>query len=78
MSSLVLVLVGTQMSWILRPYFNPLEAFIRPLRGNFYIDIGGFILSVSRGPVVIIEALVALGLIIWTFSLASKLLRAPT
>ncbi len=77
MSSLVLILVGTQMSWILRPYFNS-GAVIRPVGGNFYIDVGAFVLSVSHGPILIIEALVALGLIIWTSSLASKLMHTPT
>ncbi len=77
MSSLVLILVGTQMSWILRPYFNS-DAVIRPVGGNFYIDVGAFVLSVSHGPILIIEAVVVLGLIVWTSSLASKLMRTPT
>jgi hypothetical protein len=32
----VLVFVGTQLAWILRPYFNFSPFFIRPLGGNFY------------------------------------------
>ena len=34
----VQVFVGTQMAWVLRPYFDPGE-FIRPLQGNFYIAL---------------------------------------
>lgn len=75
MSSLVLALVGTQMSWILRPYFNPSSEFIRPLQGNFYIDVGTFIISVSRGPILILELLIILGLVVWVFSLATRLLK---
>jgi hypothetical protein len=32
----VLIFVGTQLAWILRPYFNYSPFFIRPLGGNFY------------------------------------------
>ncbi len=33
----VLIFVGTQLAWILRPYFHFYPLFIRPLGGNFYI-----------------------------------------
>ena len=36
---LVLIFVGTQLAWILRPYFHFYPFFIRPLGGNFYIAI---------------------------------------
>lgn len=32
----VLIFVGTQLAWILRPYFHFYPFFIRPLGGNFY------------------------------------------
>ncbi len=32
----VLIFVGTQLAWILRPYFHYYPYFIRPLGGNFY------------------------------------------
>lgn len=34
---LVLIFVGTQLAWILRPYFHFYPFFIRPLGGNFYL-----------------------------------------
>jgi len=36
---LVLIFVGTQLAWILRPYFHYYPLFIRPLGGNFYIAL---------------------------------------
>ena len=35
----VLIFVGTQLAWILRPYFHFYPFFIRPLGGNFYIAL---------------------------------------
>ncbi|MBD3159528.1 MAG: hypothetical protein GF309_12115 [Candidatus Lokiarchaeota archaeon] len=37
--SCVLAFVGTQLAWVLRPYFNLSLRFIRPLSGNFYVAI---------------------------------------
>jgi len=37
--SLVLIFVGTQLAWILRPYFHYYPGFIRPVRDNFYVAI---------------------------------------
>jgi len=36
---LTLIFVGTQLAWILRPYFHYYPEFIRPLGGNFYSAI---------------------------------------
>lgn len=36
---LTLIFVGTQLSWILRPYFHYYPWFIRPLGGNFYSSL---------------------------------------
>ncbi|MFX0093718.1 MAG: zinc ribbon domain-containing protein [Candidatus Hodarchaeota archaeon] len=36
---LVLIFVGTQLAWILRPYFHFYPFFIRPLEGNFYMAL---------------------------------------
>ena len=36
LGSLILVVVGTQLAWVLRPYFDYYSGFIRPLKGNFY------------------------------------------
>lgn len=35
----VLAFVGTQLAWVLRPYFHLSEAFIAPPSGNFYIAL---------------------------------------
>jgi len=37
--SCVLAFVGTQLAWVLRPYFHLAEDFIRPPSGNFYVAI---------------------------------------
>jgi len=34
--SLILMIVGTQLAWVLRPYFDYYPWFIRPLESNFY------------------------------------------
>jgi len=36
LGSLILVIVGTQLAWVLRPYFDYYPWFIRPLESNFY------------------------------------------
>jgi len=38
LSLLVQIFVGTQMAWVLRPYFDA-GPFVRPLQGNFYIAL---------------------------------------
>jgi len=35
--SFVIMFVGTQLGWTLRPYFHPYGDFIRPVSGNFYV-----------------------------------------
>ena len=37
--SLVLAFVGTQLAWVLRPYFHVSLEFLRPPSGNFYIAL---------------------------------------
>lgn len=37
--SLVLIFVGTQLAWVLRPYFHFSDQFIAPPSGNFYIAL---------------------------------------
>jgi len=37
--SIVLAFVGTQLAWVLRPYFHVSWAFISPPSGNFYIAL---------------------------------------
>jgi hypothetical protein len=37
--SVILAFVGTQLAWVLRPFFNYYEFFIRPLESNFYTAV---------------------------------------
>jgi hypothetical protein len=37
--SLVLAFVGTQLAWVLRPYFHQSLVFIAPPSGNFYLAV---------------------------------------
>lgn len=37
--SIIFIFVGTQLSWVLRPYFHYYPSFIRPIEDNFYIAI---------------------------------------
>ncbi|MHA2302400.1 MAG: hypothetical protein ACXACD_15740, partial [Candidatus Thorarchaeota archaeon] len=37
--SIVLAFVGTQLAWVLRPYFHVSWTFIAPPSGNFYIAL---------------------------------------
>lgn len=32
-------LVGAQMAWLLRPFFNQTDVFLRPRRGNFFMAV---------------------------------------
>jgi len=45
---LVQIFVGTQMAWVLRPYFDA-GPFIRPLEGNFYIALIKLIARILGG-----------------------------
>ena len=47
--TIVLIFVGTQLAWILRPYFHASWDFIAPPSGNFYIAIFELILRLMRG-----------------------------
>jgi hypothetical protein len=39
LGSIILMFVGTQLAWVLRPFFNYYELFIRPVSGNFYTAV---------------------------------------
>lgn len=47
--SLVLIFVGTQLAWVLRPYYHLSLEFIRPPSGNFYIALFELIARLLRG-----------------------------
>ncbi|MFW9851238.1 MAG: hypothetical protein ACFFF4_19085 [Candidatus Thorarchaeota archaeon] len=47
--TLVLIFVGTQLAWVLRPYFHFSWNFIAPPSGNFYIALFELIFRLMRG-----------------------------
>ncbi len=64
--STILMFVGTQLAWVLRPYFRYYPHFIRPLENNFYTAITELIVrSMGTGG----TALIVVGLILvgWLF-----------
>jgi hypothetical protein len=63
LGSIVLIFVGTQMAWVLRPYFNYSPQFIRPLESNFYTAFFELITE-STGRIGILVALLGAALFI--------------
>ncbi len=47
--SAVLAFVGTQLAWVLRPFFHSSLAFVAPPEGNFYIALFGLIARLLGG-----------------------------
>lgn len=45
----VLAFVGTQLAWVLRPYFHSSWDFIAPPSGNFYVALFELIFRLARG-----------------------------
>lgn len=45
----IFIFVGTQLAWVLRPYFHYYEGFIRPLEKNFYVAMIELIIRLFRG-----------------------------
>jgi hypothetical protein len=66
LGSIILMFVGTQLAWVLRPFFNYYEGFIRPLEGNFYTAVLGLL---ARSLGIFGPILIAFGLIfvVWLF-----------
>lgn len=71
LGSLVLIFVGTQMAWVLRPYFNYYPQFIRPLESNFYTAFIELITE-STGRIGILVTLLGAALFIWMLYSALK------
>lgn len=46
--SMIFMFVGTQLAWVLRPYFHYYHGFIRPLEKNFYVALIELILGILR------------------------------
>ncbi|MDH5595496.1 MAG: hypothetical protein OEY40_02120 [Candidatus Bathyarchaeota archaeon] len=47
--SIIFMFVGTQLSWVLRPYFHYYPQFVRPVEKNFYIAMIELIFRFVRG-----------------------------
>lgn len=64
-SSVILMFVGTQLAWVLRPFFNYYEFFIRPLEGNFYTSVSLLIFNFAGllGAIIAVGVLIILGLV---------------
>ena len=45
----IFIFVGTQLAWVLRPYFHYYEGFIRPPEKNFYVAMIELIFRLLRG-----------------------------
>jgi hypothetical protein len=41
--SFIIIFVGTQLAWTLRPFFHSTNVFTRPISGNFYIALARLI-----------------------------------
>jgi len=66
LGSIILMFVGTQLAWVLRPYFNYYPWFIRPLESNFYTAVTGLIARFMGlfGAIIIVFGFI---FIIWLF-----------
>lgn len=51
---LVIALVGTQLAWTLRPYFNSYDGIIKPIEGNFYVAMAS---TIANNPIIALPVL---------------------
>jgi len=72
--SVILMFVGTQLAWVLRPFFNYYEFFIRPLEGNFYTAVLSLVLRFAglSGALLVLGGLLILGLLFLLALLPSR------
>ncbi|UCG45731.1 MAG: hypothetical protein JSV58_02855 [Candidatus Bathyarchaeota archaeon] len=47
--SIIFMFVGTQLAWVLRPYFHYYPQFIRPIEKNFYVAMVELVFNLFRG-----------------------------
>lgn len=71
LGSLILMIVGTQLAWVLRPYFDYYPWFIRPLEGNFYTAMAQLISHYigSGGVYLVASVLVVIIVLLFSFVL---------
>ncbi len=75
--SVILAFVGTQLAWVLRPYFNYYPDFIRPLESNFYTEVTELMVRIGLlhgGALLFMAIFIFLGIIflVWLFSRALR------
>ena len=72
--SVILAFVGTQLAWVLRPFFNYYEFFIRPLESNFYTAVLSLVLRFAgfSGAIIVLGGLIFLGLLFLSALLPSR------
>ncbi len=67
LGSIILMFVGTQLAWVLRPFFNYYELFIRPVEGNFYTAVVNLLMRSTGTTGTVIVAFLAAILLGWLF-----------
>lgn len=67
LGSIILMFVGTQLAWVLRPFFNYYELFIRPVEGNFYTAVVNLLIQSIGWNGTIIVVFLGLILVCWLF-----------
>jgi hypothetical protein len=72
--SVILAFVGTQLAWVLRPFFNYYEFFIRPLESNFYTAVLSLVFRFAgfTGAIIALGGLGFLGLLFLLAFLPSR------
>jgi len=67
LGSIILMFVGTQLAWVLRPFFNYYELFMRPVEGNFYTSVVNLLMRSMGRTGTLIVAFLGLILVGWLF-----------
>ncbi len=67
LGSIILMFVGTQLTWVLRPFFNYYELFIRPVEGNFYTAVVSLLMRSMGSTGTLIVVFLGVILVGWLF-----------
>jgi hypothetical protein len=67
LGSIILMFVGTQLAWVLRPFFNYYKLFIRPVEGNFYTAVVNLLMRSIGETGTLIAVSLGIILIGWLF-----------
>jgi hypothetical protein len=78
LGSLILVIVGTQLAWVLRPYFDYYPWFIRPLESNFYTAMLELTLQYTGWVGVALIAFVLIIIVLLLFSALTSISKEHT